>query len=286
MPTAVERLLDSFLKLNGRHEQGALSDAFLKIDDDLLKLSTATPDSFLKIEHDHSLKIDFNVIGDSFLKLGQDFRKVDTALGLIDNFVVKMAGAPAPGSVDGAPSLGSDFALLDHKISASAADLKILGSDFIKLDASPNMDAFRLKIAGISDDFLKLGADMAANGDAFHRLGDDFLKLAGGEKFSPLDLAYKEFGGDLKIVGDQFGVLASDFLKLDKALHGSGGGEGIVESGGGGGAGVVGLALLTLYQDFHTLGAALGEMGDGSVRVISELPHPSVLAPGGHGEHG
>jgi hypothetical protein len=290
MPTAVERLLDSFLKLNDRHEQGALNDAFLKIDDDLLKLSTASTDSFLKIEHEHSLKIDFDVIGDGFLKLGQDFHKIDTALGLIDNFVVK--------ATDGAPGLGSDFALLDHKISAAAADLKILGSDFLKLDTSPDMDAFRLKIAGIADDFLKLGADMAANADAFHKLGDDFLRLAGGDKVSPLDLAYKEFGGDLKIVGDQFGVLAGDFLKLDQAMHGSGGGAGIVESGGGGGAGtvesagggggagVVGFALLTLYQDFHTLGAALGEMGDGSVRVISELSQQSFLTPGGHGEHG
>ena len=270
MPTAVERLLDSFLKLNSRHEQGALNDAFVKIDDDLLKLSTASTDSFLKIEHDRSVKIDFDVIGDGFLKVGQDFHKIDTALGLIDNFVVKV--------VDGAPSLGSDFALLDHKISASAADLKILGSDFLKLDTSPNMDVFRLKIAGIGDDFLKLGADMAANADAFHKVGDDFLRLAGGDKVSPLDLAYKEFGGDLKIVGDQFAVLAGDFLKLDQAMHGSG--------GGGGGAGVVGAALLTLYQDFHTLGAALGEMGDGSVRVMDELAHKPFLTPGGHGEHG
>jgi hypothetical protein len=285
MPTAVERLLDSFLKLIDRRQQGALDDAFLKIDADLLKLSTASADTFLKIEHDHSVKIDFDVVGDAFLKLGQDFHKVDTALGLIDDFVVKLAGVPTPGSVDGAPGLGSDFSLLDHKISASAADLKILGSDFLKLDASPNMDVFRLKIAGISDDFLKLGGDMAANGDAFHKLGDDFLKLAGGNEVSPLDRAYKEFGGDLKIVGDQFDVLAGDFLKLDQAMHGSGGGAGIVESGGGG-AGVVGPALITLYQDFHTLGAALGEMGDGSVRVISELSHPSLLAPGGHGEHG
>lgn len=44
MPTAVERLLDLFLKLDGiegRHEQSVLNNAFLKIDSDLLKLSNA-----------------------------------------------------------------------------------------------------------------------------------------------------------------------------------------------------------------------------------------------------
>jgi len=278
MPTAVERLLDSFLKLNDRQQEG-LDDAFAKIDDDLQKISTASADGFRKIEHDPSLTVGFNVIGTSFLELGHDFHRVDTALNLIDDFVVKAVGAPGRG-------LGSDFALLDHKVRSSATDLKALGLDFLTLDASPSLDAFRLKIAGISDDFVRLGADMAANRDAFYELGDDFLKLAGGEKVSPLDLAYKEFGGDLRIVGDQFGVLVGDFLALDNAMHGSGGGEGIVESGGGGGAGVVGLALMTLLQDFHTLGGALGEMGDGSVRLISELSHSSLLNTGGNGGDG
>jgi hypothetical protein len=48
MPRAVERFLDSFLKLAGfddRRGQDALNDAFVKIDSDLLKLSSANADT-------------------------------------------------------------------------------------------------------------------------------------------------------------------------------------------------------------------------------------------------
>ena len=287
MPTAVERLFDSFLKFAGIREQAALNDAFLKIDDDLLKLSNASADSFLKIEHERSLKIDVSVIGDAFLKLGNDFHKIDLGLRLLDDFVVKVAGVPTPGSVDGAPSLQADFVALDHKISTSATDLKLLGADFLKLDTSPTVEVFQAKIAGLGNDFLKLGADMAADRDAFLKLGADFLKLAGGDKVSPLELDYKELGGELQTVGMQFDALATDFLKLDQALHGGGGGAGRVESAtGGAGAGVVGAALMTLYQDFHTLGADLAVLGDGSVTVVRDLSHQSFLAPGGHSDHG
>jgi hypothetical protein len=286
MPTAVERLFDSFLRFTGVREQAALNDAFLKIDGDLLKLSTASADSFLKIEHERSLKIDFDVVGDAFHKLGNDFLKIDLGMRLVDDFVVKVAGAPTPGSVDGAAGLQADFVALDHKISTSATDLKILGADFLKLDHSPTVEVFQAKIAGISDDFLKLGADMAADRDAFLKLGADFLKLGGGEHPSPLDLAYKEFGGELQTVGRQFDALSTDFLKLNDALHGGGGGAGTVESAtGGGGAGVVGTALMTLYQDFHTLGADLGALGDGAVEVVEDLDHHSFLT-GSHGGGG
>ena len=289
MPTAVERLFDSFLRFAGIREQAALNDAFLKIDDDLLKLSTATTDSFLKIEQERSLKIDFDVIGDAFHKLGNDFLKIDLATRLVDDFVVK-GSALTPGSVDGAPGLQTDFVTLDHKMNTSGADLKILGTDFLKLDTSPNRDVFELKLAGIGSDFLKLHDDMAADRDAFLKLGADFLKLGGGtDRASPLDLAYKELGGELQTVGRQFDALANDFLKLDAALHGGGGGAGRgtdSSAGGGGGAGdQVGVALIHLFQDFHVLGADLGALGDGAVKVIEDLNHHSFLT-GSHGGGG
>jgi len=89
MPTAVERLLDSFLKFDGLREQDTLNDAFLKIDDTFLKLSNVNADNFLKIEHDRSVTIKgggFEVIGDAFIKLGGDFHKISIAGQLIDEF--------------------------------------------------------------------------------------------------------------------------------------------------------------------------------------------------------
>ncbi len=123
MPTAVERLLDSFLKLDGiegRHEQSVLNNAFLKIDSDLLKLSNANADTFLKLEHERSLKFEFDVIGDAFVKLAGDFSKIASAGLLIDNVVLKLAGSLTTASVEGVPNPQADFLLLDHKINTSA----------------------------------------------------------------------------------------------------------------------------------------------------------------------
>jgi hypothetical protein len=277
MPTAVERLLDSFLKIEGIG-QGALklNEAFLKIDDDLLKLSNANADNFLKIEHDVAVKIDFNVIGDAFLKLGIDFHQVDTAAHLIDNFVVKAIG---DGSVDVAHNLKIDFAAVEHDISVSSSDLKLLGLDFLKLDTSPNLERFELKLRGIGDDFVKLSHDMTADSRAFLKLAED-MRHAGGDKVSPVD------GALLKISSD-FGVLANDFLNLNEALHGSGGGggAGTGESGGGGGAGKVGEAFMALMQDFHVLGSDLGALAHGAAEVIHDQSHPSFLT-GAHGGGG
>jgi hypothetical protein len=295
MPTAVERLLDSFLKIEGT-EQGSLklNNAFLKIDDDLLKLSNANADNFLKIEHQGALKIDFNVIGDAFLKLGADFHRVDTALDLIGDFVVK---GLADGSVDVVSNLKAAFESADHKTSILATDLKIFGLDFLKLDTSPNLASFELKLRGIGDDLHKLSTDMTAEGQAFLKLSTDFVELGRGD--NPLDLAYKEFGGELLKISNDFGLLAGDFLKLDEALHGSGGGAGRGEAGGGGGAGTgeagggggagkVGTAFMALMQDFHVLGSDLGALGHGAATVIADQSHPSFLASGatdrtGHG---
>jgi hypothetical protein len=293
MPTAVERLLESFLKLAGfghRREQDALNDAFLKIDGDLLKLSSANPDTFVKLEHDHGLKLDFDVIGDAFIKLSRSFDHIALAGALVDDFVLKLTGATsgvftaAAVVGDGAPNPQADFLKLDATLKTSATDLKILGTDFLKLDTSPNLEAFHLKITGVSNDFLKLGGDMAANGDAFHKLSDDFLKLGGGnlENPSPLDLAYKELGGELKTVASQFDVLSTDFFNLVPA----------VQAGGGGGAGFtasdvvklsVGADLMILSQDFHKLNTALGEVGDGAAAVVGDLFRQSFAVGGGHG---
>jgi hypothetical protein len=286
MPTAVERLLDSFLKLDGiggRREQAALDNAFLKIDADLLKLSNANADNFLKIEHDRSLKLEFDVIGEAFLKLGSDFNRGATAARLVDQFVLKLSGSPTVGSVDGAPSPQADFLFLDHKLEASATDLKILGADFLKLDTSRTVEAFQHKVTGIGNDFLKLGADMAADRDAFLKLGADFLKLGAAENPSPLDLAYKELGGEMRTVGSEFDALSTDFLKLGQAMQAAGDGSVRALDASGGGAGAIGTAFTTLFHDFLKLDTGLAALGGGAATLIGDLAHHPF--PGG-GEHG
>jgi hypothetical protein len=245
----------------------------------------------VKLEHNHALKLDFDVIGDAFIKLSRSFDHIALAGALVDDFVLKVTGATsgvfaAPAAAaEGAPNPQADFLKLDGTLKTSATDLKILGTDFLKLDTSPNLEAFQLKIKGVSNDFLKLSGDMAANGDAFHKLGDDFLKLGGNfENPSPLDFAYKELGGELNTVGSQFAALSTDFLNLVPA----------VQAGGGGGTGVtasdglklsVGADFMTLSQDFHKLNIALGEVGDVAAAVVGDLFRQSFGGGGGSG-HG
>ena len=275
MPTAVERLLDSFLKFDTAGEQLKLDNAFLKIDEAFLKLSNVNGDgfNFLKIEHELKLHETFNVIGDAFIKLGDDFHKVETAEHITGNFVVKLLGDHKIGDL--VPAVDQDFKFLDHKIETTSTDLKILGVDFLKLDSSPNARVFDHKVQTVADDFLKLGADMAGDRDAFLKLGADFLKLgrAGGENGSPLDQAYKEFGGELVTIGQTFDTLAADFLKLGDALHGGGGGAGDA-------ANTIGGTLSLIYQQFHLLDQKFEALGDGSVRLINELL-PAVQHEGG-----
>jgi hypothetical protein len=280
MPTAVERFFDSFLKLSGfdgRHEQAALNDAFVKIDSDFLKLSDANADNFVKIEH--KVDRDFDVIGGAFIKLGEDFGRIAFVGALIDDFVLKVTQAtiaevPTP-AADVAPGPQADFIKLDEAMKFSGADLKILGGDFIKLNDSRNLDGFDLKIKIVAADFIKLSTDMAANGDAFHKLAFDFQKLGNVDNPSPLDLAYKELGGELQTVGNVFGALSADFSSLVPA----------VQVGGGGGAGDIatnsdiklslGAGFMQLNQDFHKLDSALGGVGDGAAAVIGSLFHHS-----------
>jgi hypothetical protein len=286
--------LDSFLKLDGISDRGRLNEATLKIDEAFLKLSSASTDDFLKLEQNPFIKLQFDAIGDSFVKLGDDFLKISAAGEAVDQFVLKIVGNPvgAPSDANGGDSSGpqADFVVLDHKLSATSSDLKILGADFLKLDTSPNADSFQQKVNIVSDDFLKLSADLAADRVAFLKLSADFLKLSqgGGDRPSPLDLAYKEIGGELQDVGNTFDLLATDFANAGQAVaQGGGGGAGRTPNvaPNGGGADSIGAALSLIYQDFHILDHKLEALGDGSVRVLSELL-PAVQHGLGTNQHG
>jgi hypothetical protein len=284
MPTAVERLLDSFLKLTGVDDRGALDEATLKIDDAFLTLSTASTDTFHKIENLGFIKFSFEKLGDSFIKLSDDFHKITVAEDAFGDAVLKLTGNPNGDAVGG---LRTDFAMLDHKLSATSDDLKILGTDFLKLDTAPNFADFQQKWNALGGDFHKFSGDIAAAVDAFHKVSEDFLKLSqGGDRPSPVDLAYKELGGELQSVGDTLGLVAGDFLKIGDAVAATGGaGAGrpgdATSATGGAGAGTpdpIGAALQLLFQHFHDLDVKLNALGDGSVRVLDSLEQPALFA--------
>src|SRR6266851_7273460 len=157
MPTAVERLLDSFLKFDTADEQLKLDNAFQKIDEAFLKLSSVNGDGFNFLKIEHELQGPFNVIGQGFLKVGIDFHKVDTAENLTGNFVVKLLGDHKIGDL--LPAVQVDFKALDLKIDAVSTDLKIVGVDFLKLDSSPNQQVFDHKVQTASVDCRKAGGD-------------------------------------------------------------------------------------------------------------------------------
>jgi hypothetical protein len=265
MPTAVERLLDSFLKLTGLRDQGALNEAALKLDEAFLKLSTANADNFLKIEGSPFVKIDFDRIGDSFVKLGADFNRLTVAGEVVDQVLLKLTGGTTVNSDDPRAGAQADFVALEQKVHTTSTDLKILGTDFLKLDTAPNVSSFQIKGELVADDFLKLSADTAADRAGFLKLSADILRLSQGvDATSPLDRALKQLGGELQAVGDTFGLLSADFLKVgDAVAHGAGGGGGSGDS--------IGAALTLLYQHFHTLDVKLEALGDGSVRLIHDL---------------
>jgi hypothetical protein len=85
-------IFDNFFKFGGpgsEHAQDVLNDAFLKIDEDFLKLSSADgTDAFLKLESDHVIKHDMLTIGDSFHKLSENFLKIADGALKLDAFVI------------------------------------------------------------------------------------------------------------------------------------------------------------------------------------------------------
>jgi hypothetical protein len=272
--------VDSFLKLTGLRGQGALNEAALKLDEAFLKLTTANADDFLKIEGSPFVKIDFDRIGDSFVRLGADFHRLTVAGEAVDQVLLKLTGGTTVNSDDPRAGAQADFVALDQKVTTTSTDLKILGTDFLKLDTAPNVASFVIKGELVADDFLKLSTDTAADRVAFLKLSADIFKLSQGvDATSPLDRALKQLGGELQAVGDTFGLLSTDFMKVgDAVAHGAGGGGGsglstnVHGAGGGGGAGdSIGAALTLLYQHFHTLDAKLEALGDGSVRLIHDL---------------
>jgi hypothetical protein len=295
-----------------------LNDAYMKIDADFLKLSSAGPDTFVKVEADHVIKYDISVIGDSFHKLGDDFVKISDAASAIDSLFLKFAPAPATSDPTlaaaasvvggGAPDAESDFVKLDSSLKIAGADLGVLGSDFVKLDTAPDLATFKSNEVKVGTDFGKVGADMSDIGGGFAQLGNDLITLGTGPNSNSADLndAFKMLGGELNKIGSAFDTVAFDFNKLSKDFTTLGGGGGGVSasalvasssSGGPAPTGALGSDFFKLEQDFILLNQTLGASGPGVFKVFDALIDQSGKEPmfeqvehllGGHGgsDHG
>jgi hypothetical protein len=261
--------LDSFLAFADRNGT-ALQDAFQEIDDNLAKLLNGDPGSFLQVEHEPDVHHDFNLIGRTFLTIGQDFHKSAQAGELVDNFVLKAFGF---NKGDAPPGPQTDFLALDRNLEETAKDLKHTGIDFLRLTTAHNQDAFAAELDKIAGDFGELAGDLSAGGDALGKLGGDLVQLGGLPNPPSVQQALTGFGAELQTVAGQFDDLATDFVQLSDATHAA--------------PGSVGLAFMTLMQDFHDLGAEAANVGAGANALLHDLKgiahaDAATLASGHH----
>ena len=216
MPTAVERvtqLLDQFIKLDGVDgvgEQTQLNAAFLKIDDALAgRGASSLPD--------HKYQSAFEVIGQSYLKLGFDFER-DAWLGAaIDDFAWKL-------DTGGSETAQADFLKFDGGLKNFGADLARFGADFLKLGHTASHTDFLKLEAAVADDAGKLSTDAASLGGnadqpgAAAQLGGDLVRMVGVDSNSPL----LKIGEALESDAKGFQALSTDFGDLARALLGDG----------------------------------------------------------------
>jgi hypothetical protein len=112
---------------------------------------------------------------------------------------------------------------------------------------------------------------MTADHAAFMALGEGFLKLGGGDN-ALLPAVFKALGEDVQTVGGDFNKLAADFVTFDKALMGGGGGAGMP----------IGTALMTMFQDFHTLSTDTGMVAHDAAVLVSDLVQQSLAPNANH----
>lgn len=262
-----------YIKFNGpggEQTHDALSDAFANIDQDFLKLSSATPDTFLKVEADHQIKDNISAIGDWFIKLDGEFINISDVGLKVDDFVLKFTQPATLGAAAvELPAVQSDFLKVDADLKISASDLGVAGSDFIKLDAAPDLDELKISELKVSIDFLKLGTDTTNAGADFTQLGNDLIALGAGPNSKELDSALTLLGDQVLKIGSAFDAVALDFQELSQDFETLGGG-GITtttvadflesqESSASSSTptGPLGSDFLKLEQDFHVLNQSI-----------------------------
>jgi hypothetical protein len=205
-----------FIKFGGED----LNEAFLKIDTDFLKLSSASTDSFLKVEA--KIKDVINDIGGAFIKLGESFDDLSESAVKIDTAFLKLAGSATTTTVGSdAAVVGpqADFLKVDATLKTSAGDLATLGADFLKLGTAPDLLTIKLTDVIISGAMQKISTDMGDASGAFLKLGTDLAALGTGENSNS-----PQFNDALKVLGSDFenkwspafDALAFDWNKLSQ----------------------------------------------------------------------
>jgi len=219
------KLGDGFLKLD--EVQHKFDDAFLKFADLFIKFTPSdlnTDQGGIKLSTDfQNLDNDLKVTGDSTIKLGLDFLKLDDTHTENPNATLA--------------ALSSDFNNIKGNLSSLGDDFLNIGSDYKLADI--NLDAIKLNEADalkIDEALHKLGTDDTSVGIDFHKLSDDFLKISqdiapsegnqpneslslnfakivftSSKDFQQLDADAHKLDFDLKLVGD-------DSIKLSNLL--------------------------------------------------------------------
>lgn len=266
---------------DGEQSHGALHDAFLKIDEDFLKLSSATPETLLKVEAGHQIENNISAIGDWFLKLDGEFLKISDVGIKIDDVALKLTQPTPSAAAVELPAVQSDFLKVDTDLKISASDLGTLSSDFIKLDTVSNLDDLKTGELKVSADFLKLSADTTNAGTDFTQLGNDLVSLSAGPNSVKLDDALKLLGDEVLKIGSAFDAVALDFQKLSQDFENLGGGgttsvADFLDSqnssaGHSTPTGPLGSDFLKLEQDFQVLNHDLGAGFFAGGQVIGDL---------------
>jgi hypothetical protein len=270
-----------------------LNAAFLKIDADFQKLSSASADTFLKVEA--KIKDDINDIGGAFLKLGESFDDLSEGALKIDTAFLKLAGGETTTTVgDDVTVVGPqlDFLKLDGTLETSAGDLKTLGADFVKLDTAPDLLTFKLNEVTVSGDVQKISTDMGDASGAFLKLGTDLIALGTDPNSNS-----PQFNEALKILGNDFenkmspafDALAFDWHKLSQDfanLAGGGGGDTTPTlSSSSTEPGTLSSDFLKLEQDFLVLNHALAATAPDVKAAFDDLTD-QFGKPSGHDQEG
>jgi hypothetical protein len=243
MPTALEHSSDSLPGLGGLND-AALQRAFQTIDADLAKLLNADRNTFLEIEHDRHVHHDLNLIGRSFLTVGEVVHLGAQASEQVDKFVLKLFGIHNGGTP---PTPQADFLALDHNVEETAKDLKHAGLDFLKLATARSPHAFANRLDRVAGDFTELAGDLTADRNSLIKFGADLLQLGTLPNPPLVQQLLTVAGAGLQTLAGRVDLLAHDFVELADATKAAPGG--------------VGQAFTALLHDFQDIGAPAASAG-------------------------
>jgi hypothetical protein len=159
-------------------------------------------------------------LGIRFVKLDTDLLDTGAAFAALGGDFLKLNDPPPPeNSNEVFLKIADDFLKIDSVLDLVGDDFVSIGAAFIKFGGSLDLPA----VQDIDEAFLKLGSDTVKIGEDFRELSDIFLEIATDIQEaagSPLTLKIDEL--TLKIEGD-FQSLEAEIIKFDANLRALGG---------------------------------------------------------------